>query len=69
MIDVSYEGAMQFKLQPEQISVYWNYIKTAVEETSPNVTPQGTNVILENLLAGAMQCWFVLLPVPATVDC
>lgn len=60
MIDVSYEGAMQFKLEPDQISIYWNYIKLAIEETSPNVTPQGTNVILENLLAGAMQCWFVI---------
>lgn len=51
---------MQFKLQPEQISYYWDMIKESIEASSPGVTQQGTNVILENLLTDHMQCWLVL---------
>lgn len=52
---------MHLKLVPEQISYYWDLIKTAVEESSPEISAEGANVILENLLCDAMQCWLLLL--------
>lgn len=52
---------MHLKLMPDQISHYWDLIKTAIEESSPEVSAEGANVILENLLCDAMQCWLMLL--------
>jgi hypothetical protein len=52
---------MLVKLLPDQISIYWDHIKTALVETTPELTARGITVILENLLCDSMQCWFELI--------
>ena len=52
---------MLVKLLADQISIYWPHIKTALIETTPELTDRGLTVILENLLCDSMQCWFELV--------
>ena len=54
------EGPILLRLTSEQISKYWEDIKTVVEHSCPpstEVSEEGYNLLLHNLLSGAAQAW------------
>lgn len=53
---------MLIKLTPSQITTYSNLIVRSVEESMPPYTYSSymkTNHVLESLMSGFMQCWFI----------
>lgn len=54
---------MIIRLLPEQVVKWWDYIRFAIKEAAPSgyfSANEILNNILESLLLGDMQCWFVV---------